>query len=62
MWVTIIMIVMIKTNIATYQALFVDNKKTTITEVIANFTEQILITRIFLGTLHVMSFIPFNNS
>lgn len=56
------MIVMIKTNIATYQALFVDNKKTTITEVIANFTEQILITRIFLGTLHVMSFIPFNNS
>lgn len=55
------MIVKRKTNIATYQALFVDNKKITIREAIADFTEQILITMMFPGTLHVMSFIPFNN-
>lgn len=49
------MLVIIKT-------LFVDNKKITIIIVIANFTEQILITKLFLGALDVIYFIPFNNS
>lgn len=54
MWLTIIMLVIIKT-------LFVD-KKITVIIIIANFTEQILITKLFLGALDVIYFIPFNNS
>lgn len=41
--------------------LFVD-KNITIIIVIANFTEQILITKLFLGALDMIYFIPSNNS
>lgn len=44
------------------KTLFVENKKITIIIVIANFTEQILITKLFLGALDVIYFIPFSYS
>lgn len=47
-----------KTNITMCCAFFVDNKKITLTIVIANFIKH---QPLFLGALHMICFIPLNN-